>query len=69
MTPVAELPEELKASLLQWNDATVLPDPVKKTVYIALSTDVLKKFEAMGTGWESKVDDALREWLEERKAS
>jgi uncharacterized protein (DUF4415 family) len=69
MTPFVDLPEELKASLLQWNDATICPDPVKKTVDIALSTDVLKKFEAMGMGWESKVDDALREWLEEHKAS
>jgi len=30
---------------------------------------VLEKFEAKGEGWESKVDDALREWLEEHKAS
>jgi uncharacterized protein (DUF4415 family) len=69
MTPFADLPEELKASLSQWKDATVVPDPLKKTVDISLSTDVLAKFEAMGTGWESKVDGALREWLEEHKVS
>jgi uncharacterized protein (DUF4415 family) len=69
MTPFAELPEELKVSLLQWKDATFTPDPVKRTVDIPLSTDVLGKFEAMGEGWESKVDDALRQWLEEHKAS
>jgi len=69
MTPFANLPEELKASLSQWKDATVVPDPPKKVVSIALSSDVLEKFEANGKGWESKVDDALREWLEEHKAS
>jgi uncharacterized protein (DUF4415 family) len=69
MTPFANLPKELKASLSQWKDATVVPDPPKKVVSIALSSDVLAKFEANGKGWESKVDDALREWLEEHKAS
>jgi len=69
MTPVAELPEELKASLLQWKDATVCPDPVKRSVEIPLSTDVLRKFKAMGADWEIKIDDALREWLEKHKAS
>jgi len=69
MTPFAELPEELKTSLLQWKDATFAPDTAKQTVDIPLSTDVLRKFEAMGEGWESKVDEALREWLEEHKAS
>jgi uncharacterized protein (DUF4415 family) len=69
MTPFADLPEDLKASLLQWKDATFSPEPRKKTVDIPLSTDVLGKFEAMGAGWESKVDDALREWLAEHQAS
>jgi uncharacterized protein (DUF4415 family) len=69
MTPFAELPDDLRASLLQWKDATFTPDPAKKIVSIKLSSDVLAKFEAKGAGWESKVDDALREWLEEHKAS
>ena len=69
MTPFAELPEEMKASLLQWKDATFTPEATKTTVDIPLSADVLGKFEAMGVGWDSKVDGALREWLEEHKAS
>jgi len=67
--PFSELPEEEQRLLLGIKDATICPDPVKKTVSIALSSDVLEKFEAKGEGWESKVDDALREWLEEHKAS
>jgi len=69
MTPFADLPEDLKILLLQVKGATISPDSAKKTVSIDLSTDVLEKFEAKGEGWESKVDDALREWLEEHKAS
>lgn len=67
--PFSELPAEEQRLLLGIKDATICPDPVKKTVSIALSSDVLEKFEAKGEGWESKVDDALREWLEEHKAS
>ena len=67
--PFSELPEEEQRFLLSIKDATICPDPVKKTVSIALSSDVLEKFEARGKGWESKVDEALREWLEEHKAS
>jgi len=69
MTPFNELPDDLKASLMKWKDATFTPDPDKKVVSIKLSSDVLAKFEAKGAGWEAKVDDALREWLEEHKAS
>ncbi len=70
--PFSELPLDLQEKLLAINRGPVtfhaVPDK-KKVVSIALSTDVLEKFEAKGEGWESKVDDALREWLEEHKAS
>ena len=69
MTPFADLPEDLKILLLQVKGATISPDSTKKTVSIDLSSDVLETFKAKGEGWESKVDDALREWLEEHKAS
>jgi len=67
--PFSDLPLAQQQSLLAMKTATIRPDPVKKTVSIALSSDVLEKFEAKGEGWESKVDEALREWLEEHKAS
>ena len=69
--PFSGLPESLQFKLkeIQRGNVTFHPDPVKKTVSIALSSDVLEKFKAKGEGWESKVDEALREWLEEHKAS
>jgi uncharacterized protein (DUF4415 family) len=52
---------------------TALPDnprrgrpPValpKKAVNIRLSQDVLSAFKANGKGWQTRIDDALREWL------
>ncbi|OWT75358.1 MULTISPECIES: BrnA antitoxin family protein [unclassified Achromobacter] len=37
--------------------------PTKRTVTIRLSPDVLDAFRATGTGWQARVDLALREWL------
>ena len=37
--------------------------PTKERITIRLSRDVLGKFRGSGPGWQSKVDDALRQWL------
>lgn len=36
----------------------------KKPVNIRLSQDVLAAFRADGPGWQTRIDNALREWLE-----
>ena len=70
MTPFAELPEDLKGFLLQVKDATIRPDLLSsETVTLQLSRPVLERFRAEGTGWESRVDEALRQWMEEHQAS
>ncbi len=38
---------------------------MKKPVTVDLSADVLERFTATGEGWETRVDGALRQWLEE----
>ncbi len=48
-----------------WPARNFRPDPVKKPVTVALSTDILDRFTATGEGWEARVDTALRQWLEE----
>ena len=65
MVPFSELPPEEQEFLRQIKHATIRPDPVKKPVTVALSSDVLERFTATGEGWESRVDAALRQWLEE----
>jgi uncharacterized protein (DUF4415 family) len=37
--------------------------PTKERITIRLSRDVLGRFRESGPGWQSKVDDALRQWL------
>jgi len=58
-----------RANISDGKDATFPSEPTKEIVKIALSMDVIEGFEAMGEGWESKVDEALRWWLEKHKAS
>ena len=36
----------------------------KQRITIRLSPDVLAKFKAAGRGWQTRVDAALRDWLE-----
>jgi len=35
----------------------------KEHITIRLSPDVLERFRATSTGWQTRIDAALREWL------
>jgi uncharacterized protein (DUF4415 family) len=37
--------------------------PTKERITIRLSPEVLTPFRASGQGWQSRIDDALRDWL------
>ena len=43
--------------------------PTKVAVTVRYSPDVLAAFRAMGAGWQTKMDDALREWLRSHTAA
>lgn len=36
----------------------------KQAVNIRLSADVLERFRATGPGWQTRIDRALKDWLE-----
>ena len=36
----------------------------KQAVNIRLSADVVERFRATGPGWQTRIDRALKEWLE-----
>jgi uncharacterized protein (DUF4415 family) len=42
--------------------------PTKERTTIRLSQDVLARFRAGGPGWQTRMDAALREWLENHPA-
>jgi uncharacterized protein (DUF4415 family) len=41
--------------------------PTKKQINIRLSQSVLDAFRAAGTGWQTRIDDALQDWLKTHK--
>jgi uncharacterized protein (DUF4415 family) len=42
--------------------------PTKERTTLRLSRDVLQRFRAGGRGWQTRLDAALREWLETHPA-
>jgi uncharacterized protein (DUF4415 family) len=42
--------------------------PTKERTTIRLSHDVLQRFRSSGPGWQTRIDAALREWLESHPA-
>ncbi len=67
--PASEvLPPELYASLLAMNqEAKLRGRPkaavTKERITIRLSPEVVNSFRATGSGWQTRVDAALRDWL------
>ena len=41
----------------------------KKRITIRLSPDVVDTFRATGKGWQTRVDEALKDWLEHHRAA
>lgn len=37
---------------------------VKTQVTLRLDTEVLEKFKASGTGWQTRINDALKSWTQ-----
>ena len=43
--------------------------PTKKRITIRLSREVVERFCESGDGWQSRIDAALREWLENHSSA
>ena len=43
--------------------------PTKEQVAVRYSPEVLAYFRATGTGWQTRMDDALREYVTQHKAA
>lgn len=44
------------------------PAKTKEAISIRLDIDLVEKLRASGPGWQSRVNEALREWLERQAA-
>ena len=57
--PFAKLPMTLQTKLRGRPKA----DITKSRITIRLSHDVVERFRATGAGWQTRMDQALKEWL------
>ena len=60
--PFSALPETLQTKLARRARGTQLT-PTKERITIRLSPAVVETFRATGTGWQSRMDGALQDWL------
>lgn len=60
------LPKEMQAKLRRVRGKQKAP--TKELISLRVSRDVLGRFRATGDGWQTRMDEALREWIERREA-
>ncbi len=65
MRPFAEAFPELAAKLRKARGPQ--NEPTKISTTIRLSQDVIGFFKSGGSGWQSRIDEALREWVATRR--
>lgn len=58
--PFSALPESLRRKL---GARGAQKAPTKERITIRLSPDVAQAFKATGKGWQTRLNDALRDWL------
>jgi len=57
--------QETADAMLARKKGRPLGSGVKKSQNIRLDHDILAAFKATGKGWQTRMNDALREWLKE----
>ena len=71
--PMAEALPELHAALMAEIAKRKAGRPkaavTKQTIAIRLDPDVLEAFKATGPGWQTRMNEAVREWIERQRAA
>lgn len=63
--PFSQLPESLQTKLRSLKKPRgPQKAPTKEVVTIRLSRNVVERLRASGPGWQTRVDTALRQWVE-----
>lgn len=58
--------QEAKAAMTDRRGRPPLVEP-KTAVNIRLAPDILAAFKATGKGWQTRINDALHDWLKEHR--
>ena len=64
-SPFSELPEELQGLLRRRGPQKA---PTKVSTTIRFDRDVLSALKATGRGWQTRVNDAMRDWIKTHSA-
>ena len=62
---INSLPKSLQEKLASRKSRGPQIKPTKVSTTIRLSSDVIESFKATGDGWQTKIDLALKQWLQE----
>ena len=63
--PFSALPEPLQSTLLGAKGRGKQQSPTKISTTVRFDSDVLEAFRASGRGWQTRMNEALKEWLKE----
>jgi uncharacterized protein (DUF4415 family) len=66
--PFSALPESLQTTLLGLKGRGKQQSPTKVSTTVRFDSDVLEAFRATGRGWQTRMNEALKEWLKEHAA-
>ena len=72
-------PNDAQAVEAYWNQATIIhkgkvirkgrgpqKSPTKERITIRLTPEVVEHFRSTGGGWQGRMDDALKAWIEQQ---
>ena len=62
--PFSALPESLQVKL-RATGRSAQKASTKERITIRLSPEVVQRFRASGSGWQTRMDAALKDWLKE----
>jgi uncharacterized protein (DUF4415 family) len=60
-------PEQVAEKMLAPKPGRVLGSGTKSSTTLRFDNDILAAFKATGRGWQTRINNALRDWLKEHK--
>ncbi|MBI5193253.1 MAG: BrnA antitoxin family protein [Nitrospirae bacterium] len=63
------MPKEVANEMLKPQRGRPLKPVLKKHINIRVDADILSAFKSTGRGWQSRMNEALRDWIKWRKSA
>lgn len=67
--PFSALPESLQTTLRSLKGRGKQRLPTKIAMRLRIDADVVNAFRATGKGWQTRMNDALKEWLRDHHSA